>query len=88
METLVTLHLEKDGTVDRLEAKLDGMNTRVLLFSGAMSGGLQVVRYLAGFIGTKKKPLLARQVRVGLTIMPLVRIGHRTTSNHGTPPNW
>jgi hypothetical protein len=50
METLVTLHLEKDGTVDRLEAKLDGMNTRVLLFSGAMSGGLQVVRYLAGFI--------------------------------------
>lgn len=50
METLVTLHLEKDGTVDRLEAKFDGMNTRVLLFSGAMSGGLQVVRYLAGFI--------------------------------------
>jgi hypothetical protein len=50
METLVTMHLEKGGTVDSLESKLDGMNTRVLLFSGAVSGLVPMLRFLAGFI--------------------------------------
>jgi hypothetical protein len=46
LETLVDLHLEKGGTVDRLEERFDGMKTKILLFSGACEGGLQIIQML------------------------------------------
>lgn len=37
IETLVELHLGKDGTVDRLETQVNSINTRVLLISGGIA---------------------------------------------------
>ena len=46
IETLVDVDLSRGGTLDKLEQKVDGMNTKILLFSGATTAVFNALRFL------------------------------------------
>lgn len=46
IETLVDRDLGKEGTLEKLGDKVEGMNTRILLFSGGVTAAFNALRYL------------------------------------------
>jgi hypothetical protein len=46
IETLVDRDLGKDGTLEKMGQKVDGLNTRVLLMSGVTTAAFNAFRFL------------------------------------------
>ena len=46
LETMVDRDLGKEGTLEKLEDKVDGINTRALFTSGGITAALNALRYL------------------------------------------